>query len=40
MEGGCESGTRVADEILIDLGLKKPEKEEKEAPEETEKKAA
>ena len=27
MEGGCESGTRVADEILVDLGLKKPEKD-------------
>jgi monoamine oxidase len=28
MEGGCESGTRVAQEILTDLGLAKPEAEE------------
>jgi monoamine oxidase len=27
MEGGCESGTRVAQEILTDLGLAKPEAE-------------
>jgi monoamine oxidase len=28
MEGGCESGTRVAQEILTDLGLAKPEEAE------------
>ena len=39
MEGGAESGSRVADEILVDLGLKEPEPEEA-APAEEEKKAA
>jgi len=29
MEGGCESGTRAAQEILVDLGLAKPEPAEK-----------
>jgi monoamine oxidase len=31
MEGGCATGEAVADEILVDLGLKKPEAPEKKA---------
>jgi monoamine oxidase len=31
MQGGCETGERAATEILIDLGLAKPEAEEKKA---------
>lgn len=30
MQGGCETGERAATEILVDLGLAKPEPEEKE----------
>ena len=32
MEGGCETGERAAQEILVDLGLAQPEPEEKEEP--------
>jgi monoamine oxidase len=31
MEGGCESGTRVAEEIMADLGIAKPEERKKAA---------
>jgi monoamine oxidase len=34
MEGGCESGQRAAQEILVDLGLAAPEEEEAEELEE------
>jgi monoamine oxidase len=40
MEGGCESGTRAANEILVDLGLAKPEEEEPEEEGAAEKAAA
>ena len=40
MEGGAESGARVAREILVDLGLAEPEAPEEEAEEGGEEAAA